>query len=260
MNNFSVLFQKEWRENVRNFKILWIPLVFLLFGISEPLTNYYLPQILNAVGNMPEGAVFQLPEFTPEQIVMSTISQYQFIGMLLVTLGFAGIIARERKNGTATLLYVRPISYISYVYSKLFIMCILVIGSAILGLLANLYYTYILFGTVDAGAFMGFLGTYIVWLLFVISIVLFSSAAFSTGIASAVSLLLVLFVQLIDGLLGAYWTISPWKLPMYAGEILNSSVDMTLFVWSVIVTVLAIIILLVGAVYFAKRNVSKTKI
>ena len=58
MSNFSVLFQKEWRENVRNFKILWIPLVFILFGISEPLTNYYLSQILNAVGNMPEGTCF----------------------------------------------------------------------------------------------------------------------------------------------------------------------------------------------------------
>ncbi|WP_342599662.1 ABC transporter permease subunit [Psychrobacillus sp. FSL H8-0483] len=260
MNNFTVIFQKEWRENVRNFKILWIPLVFVLFGISEPLMNYYLPQILNAVGNMPEGAVFQLPEFTPEQIVMSTIGQYQFIGMLVVTLGFAGIIARERKNGSATLLYVRPIAYSSYVYSKLVIMCILVIGSVLLGLLANLYYTSVLFGAVDASAFIGFLGTYIIWLLFVISIVLFASAAFSTGIASAVSLVLVLIVQLIDAVLGTYWTISPWKLPMYAGVVLNGGVDKTPFVWSIIVTLLAIVILLASAIYFVKKNVSKTKI
>jgi ABC-2 type transport system permease protein len=260
MSNFSVLFQKEWRENVRNFKILWIPLVFLLFGISEPLTNYYLPQILNAVGNMPEGTVFPFPELTPEQIVMTTVGQYQFIGMLVITLGFAGIISRERKNGTSTFLYVRPISYMSYVYSKFSVMCILVIGSVILGLLANLYYTNVLFGAVDAGAFVGFLGTYIVWLLFVVSIVLFSSAAFSTAIASIVSLALVLFVQFIDALLGAYWTISPWKIPMYAGYVLNGSVDKTPFIWSLIITLLAIVLLIFGAVYFAKRNISKTKI
>lgn len=260
MSNFSVLFQKEWRENVRNFKILWIPLVFLLFGISEPLTNYYLPQILNAVGNMPEGTVFPFPELSPEQILMSTISQYQFIGMLVVTLGFAGIISRERKNGTATLLYVRPISYSSYVTSKLVMMTIIVVGSVIIGIMASLYYTYILFGAVDIGALFGFLGTYIVWLLFVISIVLFSSAAFSTGIASTISLVLVLFVQFIDALLGTYWTISPWKLPMYAGIILNGSVDRTPYVWSIIITVFAIIILIAGAVYFAKSNVAKAKI
>lgn len=260
MSNFSVLFQKEWRENVRNFKILWIPLVFILFGISEPLMNYYLPQILNTVGNMPEGAVFQLPQLSPEQIVMSTVSQYQLIGMLVLTLGFAGIIARERKNGSATLLYVRPIAFSSYVLSKLVMMSILVISSVILGLLTNLYYTYVLFGAVDMGSFIGFLGTYIVWILFVISIVLFSSATFSTGIASTVSLVLVLIVQLIDSLLGAYWTISPWKLPMYAGMILNGDVDNTPFIWSLFVTFLAIIILLAGAIYFAKKNASKSKI
>ncbi|WP_144510584.1 ABC transporter permease [Bacillus sp. FJAT-22090] len=260
MSNFSVLFQKEWRENVRNFKILWIPLVFLLFGITEPVMNYYLPQILEAVGNMPEGAVLSFPELTPEQILMSTISQYQFIGMLVVTLGFAGIISRERKNGTATLLYVRPISFSSYVNSKLAIMSIIVIGSVIIGILASLYYTYILFGAVDTVAFLGFLGTYIVWLLFVISIILFFSAALSTGAASVISLVLVLFVQIIDSIIGTYWTISPWKLPMYAGIILNDGVDRTPYIWSMLITLFIIIVLVIGAVYFAKRNVAKTKI
>ena len=260
MNNFSILFQKEWRENVRNFKILWIPLVFILFGISEPLTYYYLPQILNAVGNMPSDMVFQLPEYTPEQIIMSTIGQYQFIGMLIVAFGFAGIIARERKNGTATMLYVRPISYNGYVYSKLAIMGILIVGSACIGLLANLYYTYVLYGPVETAAFVGFLATYSIWLLFAISIVICCSAAFSTGIASVASIFFLVIVPLVDGLLGTYWTISPWKLPMYAGQILNSNLDKTPFIWSLIITLVVITLLVVGAAYIAKRNVAKAKI
>ena len=79
MNTFLVLFQKEWRENIRNFKILWIPLVFILFGITEPVMNYYMPQILSSVGNLPEGTVIEFPSMTSEQILMSTISQYQLI-------------------------------------------------------------------------------------------------------------------------------------------------------------------------------------
>lgn len=260
MTNFSILFQKEWRENVRNFKILWIPLVFILFGISEPLTYYYLPQILNAVGNVPSDMVFQLPDYTPDQIIMSTIGQYQFIGMLIVAFGFAGIIARERKNGTATMLYVRPISYTSYVLSKLSVMGILIIGSACIGLLANVYYTYILYGTVDTVAFIGFLATYSVWLVFAIGVVICASAAFSTGIASVVSVFLLVVVQLVDGLLGAYWTVSPWKLPMYAGQILSGKTDTTPFFWSLIVTLVVVVLLLAGAVYIAKRNVAKAKI
>jgi len=260
MINFSILFQKEWRENVRNFKILWIPLVFILFGISEPLTYYYLPQILNAVGNMPSDMAFQLPEYTPEQIIMSTIGQYQLIGMLIVAFGFAGIIARERKNGTATMLYVRPISYNGYVFSKLAIMGILIVGSACVGLLANLYYTYVLYGAVDSIAFIGFLGTYSIWLLFAISVVICCSAAFSTGIASVVSIFFLVIVPVVDGLLGTYWTISPWKLPMYAGQILNSNLDKTPFIWSLIITLAVVLLLVVGAAYIAKRNVAKAKI
>ena len=68
MNGFSVLLQKEWREHTRNFKMLWIPLVFIIFGIMEPITNHFLPEIMKSVGNMPEGAEFLWPEFKGEDI------------------------------------------------------------------------------------------------------------------------------------------------------------------------------------------------
>ena len=191
---------------------------------------------------------------------MSTISQYQLIGMLVVTLAFAGIIARERKNGTATLLYVRPISFTGYIGSKLAIIALIVLGSFILGISASLYYTSILFGTVALSNFLGFVGVYILWLLFVISIVLFTSAAFSTGIASTVSVVMVIIVQFIDGLLGTYWTISPWKLPMYAGLLLNGEEQNSSMIWSMLLTSFILCILLVGAVFFAKKNVWKAKL
>ena len=153
MRDLIVLFQKEWRENTRNFKILWIPLVFIFFGLSEPLTSYYLPQILEAVGNLPEGAAFPLPDFTPAQVIMATMGQYQFIGMLVLVLGFAGTISRERKNGTGTLLYVRPISYLSYFLSKWKVIGTIALLSVWLGLLTTWYYTELLFGNVVAADF-----------------------------------------------------------------------------------------------------------
>ena len=70
MSQFTVLFQKEWKESVRNLKWVWIPIVFILLGIMEPITTYFLPQILESAGNMPDGAVFQLPEMTPGQILV----------------------------------------------------------------------------------------------------------------------------------------------------------------------------------------------
>lgn len=260
MRDLVVLFQKEWRENTRNFKILWIPLVFIFFGLSEPLTSYYLPQILDAVGNIPEEAMFAFPEFTPSQVLMATMGQYQFIGMLVLILGFMGTISRERKNGTGTLLYVRPISYVSYFLSKWKVVGIIALASVWLGLLTSWYYTGQLFGSVPAIDFLAFAGTYSVWILFVVTIVLAMSAWLPTGGAAGLSLVLVLFVQIVDSLIGTYWTISPWKVSTYATQWLTGSPDTSDFWWSIGVTIVAIVALVVFGVSMSKRNASKTKV
>ena len=63
MQQFKALLLKEWRESVRSFKILWIPLVFVLLGISDPLMNYFMEDILQAVCNIPHGFLMTMPEF-----------------------------------------------------------------------------------------------------------------------------------------------------------------------------------------------------
>lgn len=260
MNEWIIFLQKEWRENVRNFKILWIPLVFILFGITEPVTNYYLPQILEAVGNLPEGQVIPLPQFTPPQILMSTIGQYQLIGMIVVVLAFMGAISRERKNGTATLLYVRPISFTSYFLSKWVVINGIVVGSVFVGLLSSWYYTNLLFGKVPVGDFFQFFGTYSVWLVFVITIVLAASAWLPTGGAAGLSLFFVLVIQIVDSLLGAYWKISPWKVSTYAAEWLMDGPKLSDFWWSIGVTTFIIMGLIFFGAWMSKRNAAKAKI
>lgn len=260
MRDLVILFQKEWRENIRNFKILWIPLVFIFFGLSEPLTSYYLPQILEAVGNIPEEAMFAFPEFTPAQVLMATMGQYQFIGMLVLILGFMGTISRERKNGTGTLLYVRPISYVSYFLSKWKVVGIIALGSVWLGLLISWYYTGQLFGNIPASDFFAFAGTYSVWILFVVTVVLAMSAWLPTGGAAGLSLALVVFVQIVDSLLGAYWTISPWKVSTYATQWLTGTPDTSDFWWTIVVTVISIVVLMIFGIRMSKRNASKTKV
>ena len=260
MSDLLVLFQKEWRENTRNYKILWIPLIFILFGITEPVTTYYLPQILETVGNVPEGAQFSFPKLTPAQVLMTTMGQYQFLGMLVLVLGFMGTVSRERKNGTGTLIYVRPISFFSYFLSKWKVVGIIALGSVWLGLLISWYYTELLFGNVPASDFFAFAGTYSLWILFIISIILAASAWLPTGGAAGVSIGLVLVVQIIDSLLGTYWTISPWKMSTYATQWLTGSPDMTHFWWSFVITIMAILALVAFGIWMSKRNASKTKV
>ncbi|CEG21672.1 putative transmembrane protein YxlG [Planococcus massiliensis] len=261
MNQFGVLFRKEWRENLRNYKIFWIPIVFILFGILEPVTNYFLPQLLDSLGNLPEGAVIELPVPQPEEILQAVLGQYQLIGMAILILAYMGSIAGERKSGTATLLYVRPLSFRDYFLSKWLMAGITGVMSVWLGLLAAYYYIFLLFEQVEIISFLQFAGTYSVWILLVITIVLAASAAMpNAGMAAAVSLALVFFMQIADSLLGAYWTFSPMKIPAYAAQWLYGKPDMSDYWWTLALAIAFILALLFFGIWMAKRKASTAKV
>lgn len=260
MNGFNVLLRKEWREHIRNFKLLWIPLVFIIFGMIEPVTNHFLPEIMKSVGNLPEEADFLWPEFQGEEIFISLLGQYQFIGILIIVLAFMGSISGERKNGMATLLYVRPLSYSAYFLSKWVVVNAIVLGSVWLGFLAAWYYIEILFNHVEAGQVFAFIATYSLWIVLVVTIVLALSAWLPTGGTAGLAILMALIFPIIDSLIGAYWTISPWKLSTYAAYWFQADTDMTDLWASVCLTIMLIFALLILGVWMAKRNAGKTTV
>ncbi|WKA58125.1 ABC transporter permease subunit [Planococcus shenhongbingii] len=261
MNQFGVLLKKEWRENFRNYKLFWIPVVFILFGIIEPLTNYFLPQILDSVGNLPEGAVIDIPPPEPEQILAAVMGQYQLVGLLVLILAYMGTIAGERKNGTATLLYVRPLSFTAYFLSKWILASVVGLLSVWLGLITAYYYTMLLFERIDFTKFLQFAGTYSLWILLVVTFVLLLSAAMpNAGMAAAASLLLIIIFQLADGLFGAYWTVSPLKIPGYAVSWLLDSPGNKEFWGTMGISVFLILAMLGSGIWMSKYNASKTKV
>lgn len=261
MNQLGILFQKEWRENLRNYKLFWIPAVFILFGILEPVTNYFLPQILDSVGNLPDGAVIEIPPPEPAQILTAVLGQYQFVGMLVLVLAYMGTIAGERKSGTATLLYVRPLSFASYFFSKWLMAALIALMSVGFGLLAAYYYTFLLFERVDFVKFIQFGATYSVWILLVVSIILAASAALpNSGMAAAMTLALIFLAQLADGLLGAYWTVSPVKIPSYAAQWLADGPVRADFWWSTGIAVLLIAIALAFGIWMSRKKAAAAKV
>lgn len=260
MNQFGVLFQKEWREHERNFKLIWIPIVFILLGITEPIINHFLPQIIQSAGNVPEGSVIQFPEMTPEQILLSALNQYQFIGMLIIAFAFAGLVARERKNGTAAFLYVRPLSFPSYILSKWTISNLILLGSLVLGMIGAAYYTDYLFGNFSIQRFIAMLGVYSVWMIFALSVTLLFSTLLRPGIAAALSVFFIAFFPMIDGLVLRYWPYTPFKLFSYAGMVMMGEVDMKDLWITVAIAVLLILICVTVSILMAKKKAADVKI
>lgn len=260
MKQFSVLFQKEWREHARNFKLIWIPIVFILLGITEPIINHFLPQIIQSAGNVPEGTVISFPELTPEQILLSALNQYQFIGMLIVAFAFAGLVARERKNGTAAFLYVRPLSFPAYILSKWTLGVSILLGSLLLGMLGAAYYTDYLFGDFSIPRFIGMLGIYSIWMVFALSVTLLLSSLLRPGIAAAIAVFVIAFFPMIDGLVLRYWPYTPFKLFSYAGMVMMGDVDTSDLWITVAIAVLLIVVCVTVSILMAKKKAADVKI
>ncbi|HBT73471.1 MAG TPA: ABC transporter permease [Lysinibacillus sp.] len=260
MSGFKVLLQKEYREAWRSWKFLWIPLVFALLGMSDPLTNYYMMDILNAVGNVPEGFEMLMPELVPVDLLQASIGQFQTIGLLVMMASFVGAISKERASGMATLLYARPISYGAYFMSKFIVIGTVCFVSILAGFAASVYYTSILYGTLDIGALLISFCTYYIWLLFVIAVSLLMSASFKTVIATTCAFTVIFVGQIVDMIVGIFWTISPWKLASYGILLVRGAMDMSDYWWSLIMTVALTIICISIGIAMMKRNASMAKI
>ncbi len=261
MNQFVLLMKKEWLENNRSYKLYWIPVLFILLGITEPVVNYFLPQILEASGGMPDGAVFEIPTPTPEQVLIAVMGQFQTIGIAVLILAYMGTVAGERRSGTATLFYVRPLSFGALFFSKWTMASLVSLLSVWIGFLAGYYYTFLFFGPVAWPNFLGMIAIYSVWVVFVVTLVVVASAALpNSGLAAAVAFGLFVFFQLMDSLVGMNWTISPVKLPEYSAAYLSRSLA-TNELWGAIgLAGLIIMGLCSYGVWAAQKNKAKTKV
>jgi ABC-2 type transport system permease protein len=182
---WQVLFGKEWLEMVRNYKLVWVPIVFILLGVMQPVTSYFLPEILASAGSLPEGAVIEIPLPSGAEVLSQTLQQYNTLGLLIVALSFMTAISSERSSGTAALMLVKPISRGAFVTSKWAAMAALILVSFALGYLGAWYYTILLIGPVESGLVFGSLLIYGLWLIFIGTLTLLFSALFKSGAPAA---------------------------------------------------------------------------
>ncbi|WP_042461827.1 ABC transporter permease [Neobacillus dielmonensis] len=222
MNKWLVLFRKEWLEMVRNYKVIWLPLVFVVFGLLQPITLYYLPDILKNAGNMPEGTVIKIATPSSGEVLCETLSQFNQMGILVIVLAFMGIVAAERRSGMMKMILVKPVTYTSYILSKWVSALLLTFVSLSLGMLAAWYYTILLIGSFPFVDLAQGTGIYFIWISFLLTFTLFlSSRLKSSGLIAALALLLGIVLSLVTPLLEKWMKWSPAQLTGAASSLLT---------------------------------------
>ena len=185
---WMTIFKKELLGDWRSMKWIWVPLVFILLCIMDPLMTYFMPRILDSVGGMPEGAVIEFPEVPPTEAIMMSLTELSMFGSLLIAAITMSVIAGERKSGVAELILVKPVNYFSYITSKWAAKLFLIFISYSLGMLASWYYVDLLFGGLSAEQFFGLFIFYFIWLIFTVTVAIFYNTIFKRpGIVLAAS-------------------------------------------------------------------------
>ncbi|MCZ8541410.1 ABC transporter permease [Psychrobacillus psychrodurans] len=223
MNSFIVLMNKEFTQMVRDFKIIWLPLVFILLGITQPVMTYYLPTILEALGSG-QGITID-PNIAAQQggeILAGTLgAQFDQLGIIIIAISLMGIIQTDKANGMLAFILTRPVPVRSYVGGKIASNYIFTAFSVAVGYLASYLYVNLLFTNVAIFDMLTALLFYLVWILFIISFTtMISTLINSPGLIALISIAFLIGCRLIVGLSSMIDIINPASMSKHAMEVL----------------------------------------
>jgi ABC-2 type transport system permease protein len=220
MRGTWIFYRKEVLEMSRSFKLLWIPIVFALLGIMQPIVSLFMPEILQMSGGVPPEmfSLYEIP--SPPEVIVQVLSQYSTLGILVLVLAGMNSVSGERDGGTAELIMVRPISTYSIITAKWLAQCTQLFIAFGIGYSAAFFYTYQMIGALSWKSGIVSFGLYGLWLMFGITLNLLFSTILKGAPAAFVTLSILAILSILSGILPTWFTWSPARLTSLAAEAL----------------------------------------
>ncbi len=181
MTGFFPLLKKEVLEQVRTYRVVVVGGIFLLFGLTTPLTLKYLPEILRLAG---EQIPLEIPPPTAVQSLAEYASTVGQIGTLVAVLVAMGAVVNELRSGTAVMTLSKPVSRAAFVAAKLAAMGLTFLVSLALASAVCFAYTVWLIGGASALAFTGLNLLLGLFLIFCLAVTLLLSSLFRSSLAA----------------------------------------------------------------------------
>jgi ABC-2 type transport system permease protein len=245
MKGFAPLFKKEIREQLKLYRLVIVLGVFLLFGLTSPLTLKYLPEIMKLAGD--QGMSIQLPIPTAAQSLASYAGDIGQIGALVAVLIAMGCIANELKSGTAIMTLSKPVSRGAFVSAKLLAVSLTFLVSMVIASLVCFGYTVWLIQGAAVWPFVGLNLLLALFLIFCLAVTMLFSSLYKSSLAAGGLALSVIVSQGIISAIPIVGKYMPGKLLDWGTNLLTGS-DKTYW-WAFGITIIAI-----GAcVYFSQR-------
>ncbi|MGN7476373.1 ABC transporter permease [Solibacillus silvestris] len=243
MTPLYVLTKKEYVQMFRDFKVIWLPLVFMFLGATQPVVTYYLSSILTALGGN-QGITID-PSMTQQDgahVMAATLgSQFDQLGIMIIVISMMGIIQSDKANGMLDFILTRPVKVGSYIGGKLFSNFSIVAVSVTFGYLVSYLYVNFLFNNISLLNMMMALVCYNLWIFFVITYTAMISTIFNgQGVIALISIVCLLMLKIVCGLSPMLDLFNPAGMSQHAVKILiTGSVDPYLY-GNILITIIRV--------------------
>ncbi|EUJ45895.1 ABC transporter permease subunit [Listeria riparia] len=258
MKNITTLFQKEQMEQWRSLKFIWLPVVFAIIGIMQPLMMYYLPEIMGAAGAGGDGdAIAKLMGAVSEREVMAGTlsSQFDQLGIIILIVALMGAIISEKNNGMLAFILTRPVEAWQYVIAKWLSHSLLAFAALLLGYFGAYYYVFLLYGSIEVSSILLAFIIYFIWLLFIISILLLLGILFkSTAVVAMLAAGGAIILELVSGAKGWGQMFNPAYLSRNAVEMLMTNNVKDYFVANLCISLLMIVAAVLLSVWLLSKK------
>lgn len=199
--------KKELLEAWRNYHILIITIVFVIFGIEGPLMAKLTPDILKMAANSSQ-IVIKLPDPTSVDAWQQYYKNMTQIGIYLLAVIFSGTVSSELSRGTLINLVTKGLPRYAIILSKYIMAMIQWIIAVLLAFLINWAYTAYYFpDTKTPNIWMGMWPLLVFGLLFVAVTILGSTF----GKSNYMGFLLAVAVFIVLTLLNMFRNVKRWN-------------------------------------------------
>lgn len=253
MRGFGVFLAKEMREITRTWRIWVLPAIMIFIGIASPIIAEFTPDLVSSVASSEQtGVVIEIPDAITRDAYLQFSKNSVQMALIAVIIAVAGMIAAEKRSGTAILVLTKPLSRTAMVIAKVFSNWVLLIAGTAVGALLCVGVTALVFDTTLVAEFAQATALWIVLAaMFIACMAFFSTLVGSQGGAAGAGVGLFLAISILSAW-GPAREFSPAGL-LSAGDriILGDSPPV---LWPVVTAIAISVLAVAAAAYIFERQ------
>jgi len=253
MNNYIAFLKKEFLENIRTYKMLIMLLVFLVFGIMNPLTAKMTPDILNAL--MPEGMTITLAEPTAFDSWTQFFKNISQMGLIMMVVVFSGILGTELSKGTLINMLTKGLSRGAVILSKYTCMSLIWTTSIIISFLVTWGYTIYLFPSDEIVNLL--FSVFCLWLfgIFLLALLMFSATLAQNNYGCLLITGVGVVICMLCNIIPAAYKYNPLSLASKNMDLITDTVEASSLYYCIwIASILSLFFIVSAVLIFRKKQ------